>query len=57
MPAGPLGASEPVDLLGQAGVLKISGELVHGGGARFGVVDVIDRGEGAVLVQHYSHPT
>ena len=52
MPVGDLvspvrdGASQPVDLGGQAGVLEVLGELVDGGGAQVGVGDVIDASEG-----------
>jgi len=46
--ACPQGAPESVDLVGQAGVLEAAGETVYGGGAEFGVVDVIERGEGLV---------
>ena len=37
---------KPVDLFGHAGFLEVVGELVHGGGADFGVGDVIDAAQG-----------
>ena len=40
------GASQPVDLGGHGGVLEVLGELVDGGGAQVGVVDVIGASEG-----------
>ena len=38
----PDGATEPVDLMGWVGVLELSGDLLNGCGAEFGVVDAVD---------------
>ena len=42
----PDGAAQPVDLWWHGGVLEVLGELVDGGGAQVGVVDVVDASEG-----------